>query len=387
MSNVAARSAADFLCFFKGQTDAPSAIGAAVQSAVSNLQGALADFVYAPVVSWRRRWYAHDPARAGRLERPVVSVGNLRVGGTGKTPVVAQVARLLVEAGEQPAILTRGYARRKKTRGVTVVSDRSAVLAPLELAGDEPLLLARMLPGVPVLVGGNRLLSGRLAERQHGATVHILDDGFQHLALGRDVDLLIVEPEDLTDRVLPAGRLREPVDAARAADALLTTAADEQLERLRAWVGHGRAFTIRRGLGAAVWLDGTPVGRTLEGSRVVAVAGIARPERFFQDLDSSGWRVVGTLTFRDHHPFTTSDLERIERMARREDACVVTTAKDAVRLERVATSGVRIAVVPLTVEVEPGDRFARWLIERVHLARTSPPASARVAPPTQDEAS
>jgi tetraacyldisaccharide 4'-kinase len=354
---------------------------------VTNLQVALADFVYAPVVSWRRRWYAHDPARVGRLDRPVVSVGNLRVGGTGKTPVVAHLARLLVEAGEHPAILSRGYARRKKTRGVTVVSDRSTVLAPLDLAGDEPLLLARMLPGVPVLVGGNRRLAGQVAERQLGTTVHILDDGFQHLALGRDVDLLIVEPEDLTDRVLPAGRLREPLDAAAAADALLTTVTDEHLERLRASVGLGHAFTMRRGLGAAVWLDGTPVGRALEDGRVVAVAGIARPERFFQDLDASGWRVVRTLTFRDHHPFTTSDVERIERMARAEDACIVTTAKDAVRLERVAAPEARIAVVPVAVTIEPAERFTRWLIERVRGARDIPSPPARLAQMLQDEAS
>jgi tetraacyldisaccharide-1-P 4'-kinase len=119
----------------------------------------------------------------------------------------------------------------------------------------------------------------------------------------------------------------------------------------------------------------------------VAVAGIARPERFFQDLDASGWRVVRTLTFRDHHRFTTSDVERIERMARAEDACIVTTAKDAVRLERVAAPEARIAVVPVAVTIEPAERFTRWLIERVRGARDIPSPPARLAQMLQDEAS
>ena len=132
------------------------------------------------------------PSRRRRLSQPVVSVGNLRVGGSGKTPIVAHIARLLLERGERPAILTRGYARRCRPDGVTVVSDGTTILAGIESAGDEPLMLARALPGVPVLVGANRYLSGRLAEERFGATVHLLDDGFQHLELARDVDLLLV---------------------------------------------------------------------------------------------------------------------------------------------------------------------------------------------------
>ncbi len=168
-----------------------------------------ASSLYGAAASWRRRWYARDPGRQRHLSRPVVSVGNLCAGGSGKTPVVEQIARVLVDRGERPAILTRGYARRRALDGVTVVSDGSKILAGLETAGDEPLMLARALPGVPVLVAADRYLAGRLAERQLGATVHLLDDGFQHLALARDVDLLLVAEEDLTDRMLPAGRLRE----------------------------------------------------------------------------------------------------------------------------------------------------------------------------------
>src|SRR5689334_1177147 len=171
--------------------------------------------------------------------RPVVSVGNLRVGGTGKTPVAEYIAALLVAGGHRPAVLTRGYARRRVRDGVTVVSDGTAVLADLDSAGDEPLMLARALPGTAVLVGADRYLSGVLAERRLGVTVHVMDDGFQHLELARDVDLLLASEDDLADRPLPAGRLRERLDAAAAADAALVTAGyDAAAERV------GRALKV-----------------------------------------------------------------------------------------------------------------------------------------------
>ena len=185
-----------------------------ILSAASSLYGAIA--------VQRRQWYARDATRAKRLCRPVISVGNLRVGGSGKTPTVAHLARLLLTAGERPSILSRGYARRIPADGVTVVSDGDRILSDVDHAGDEPLMLARMLPGVPVLVGPDRYLSGRFGEERLGVTVHLLDDGFQHVALFRDVDLLLVDADDLTDAVLPAGRLREPLSVARAADAVLT---------------------------------------------------------------------------------------------------------------------------------------------------------------------
>ena len=170
---------------------------------------------YGAVVAWRRARYAHNPSRQRALNRPVISVGNLRVGGSGKTPAVDYIARLLLAAGERPAILTRGYARKRVQEGVTVVSDGARVLGDLAASGDEPLMLARGLPGVRVLVCADRYLAGVLAERRLDATVHMLDDGFQHLDLARDVDLLVVGEEDLDERPLPEGRLREPMDRGR----------------------------------------------------------------------------------------------------------------------------------------------------------------------------
>ena len=181
----------------------------------------IASAIYARMASARRRAW-EQPGRQRRLRRPVISVGNLRVGGTGKTPVVASIARMLADMGERPAVLSRGYARRRPVDGVVVVSDGVHVRADLDRSGDEPLMLAKSIPGVAVLVGQDRYLAGRLAEERLGVTVHVLDDGFQHLPLARDTDLVLVTPEDVRDgRTLPAGRLRESLETARQAHALL----------------------------------------------------------------------------------------------------------------------------------------------------------------------
>jgi tetraacyldisaccharide 4'-kinase len=181
------------------------------------------------LLRYRRRAARVDP-RAARLARPVISIGNISMGGRGKTPLAGLVARLLVEAGERPAILSRGYGRAIVDEGVTVVSDGRALpdgsadmsrLADLAHSGDEPLMLARAVPGAAVLVCDERALAGTLAETALGCTVHILDDGFQHHQLRRDVDIVLVAPEDFSEKVMPFGRLREPIDALNCADAIL----------------------------------------------------------------------------------------------------------------------------------------------------------------------
>jgi tetraacyldisaccharide 4'-kinase len=326
--------------------------------------------IYSAVMMWRRRRFARDPSRSRRLLRPVISVGNLRVGGSSKTPIVAYIARMLLDAGERPAILSRGYARRIALDGVTIVSDGTTVFAGLDVAGDEPLMLARAVPGASVLVGANRYLSGRLAEEKLGATVHLLDDGFQHLELARDVDLLLVGDEDLKDRALPAGYLREPLAAAASADAALVDAgyltAAERIGRL---LGVPDAFFVTRTLGVPRTLAGESVV-VPTASRVFLVAGIARPERFFSDVVSAGWQVVGTMKFRDHHRFSARDIGRFTRAARSAAASIVlTTEKDGVRLVPHGLGDVPIAAVPLMVSIEPADRFRDWLLARLAARR------------------
>ena len=322
--------------------------------------------LYARVASLRRSWYSRPHARA-RLSHPVISVGNLVVGGSGKTPLVATLARELASWGERPAILSRGYGRRRQAEGVVVVSDRSGVRAPVEDAGDEPLMLARALPGVPVLVSAERHLAGRLAERQFEATVLLLDDGFQHLQLARDVDVLVVAPADLEDLVLPSGRLREPLDAARTADAVIVYAAAEEARRVADALGVTQAFTAERRYGPVRTIAGRP---SPPGSRVLAVAGVARPERFFSALRENGFDVAREVTFRDHHWFTEADVSRVVDAASAVHAdAIVTTEKDAVRIERLGVDPARWAVLPLDVVIEPADDFRAWLRSRLAAAR------------------
>ena len=330
--------------------------------------------VYGVAASWRRRWYAGDPSRRQRLARPVISVGNLRVGGSGKTPIVDYIARLLRDNGHRPVVLTRGYARRDASDGVTVVSDGHTVVADLARAGDEPLMLARALAGVPVLVGANRYLSGLLAERRFGATVHVLDDGFQHLELARDVDLVLVDEIDLTDRPMPAGHLREPLANASVADAALVNAGyTTAAERIGRALGLSTVFRVTRALCAPRVIATGDSVVVPSGARVFAVAGIARPERFLSDLAAVGWQVVGTAMFRDHYRFRQRDVDRIVAAAASASASIVlTTEKDAVRLAACDLGSSPIASVPLAVGVEPADEFRDWLLERVgpaHLAR------------------
>jgi tetraacyldisaccharide 4'-kinase len=347
--------------------------------------------VYSAAAAWRRQRYARDPSRRRRLEQPVISVGNIRVGGSGKTPLVEYIARLLLASGERPAVLTRGYGRRVADDGVTVVSDGSAVLATLDRAGDEPLMLARALPGVVVLVGANRYLSGRLAERCLGATVHVLDDGFQHFELERDVDLLLVAEEDLSDRPLPAGRLREGLPAAAVADAALVTAGyDTAADRIARGLGISKVFRVTHTIGAPRMIAGLRESVIVpQQSRVFVVSGIARADRFIADIISAGWDVSGTISFRDHHRFSRRDVRRIAAAAKATaSAIVLTTEKDAVRLTACDLTDIPIAAVPLVVGVDPPDGFRDWLLERIghdqrpflagaELAR--PPGGARSA--------
>jgi tetraacyldisaccharide 4'-kinase len=319
--------------------------------------------LYGRVASARRAWFSRRPHAVRRLPHPVVSVGNLAVGGSGKTPVAALVARILRANGERPAILSRGYARREVVDGVTVVSDGHQVLESPARAGDEPWMLAQALPGVPVLVCEDRYLAGQLAHRRFGATVSVLDDGFQHLQLARDVDLLLVSPRDLDEAVLPSGRLREPLGAALAAHALIVPASQPEVERVSALLGPGRAFALRARLGE-------PAATLTRETPVVAVAGIAQPQRFFEALAENGWRVAQTVTFPDHHWFTPDDLERVDAAARTARApAVLVTEKDAARLAGLPAPRVPWVAVPLDVSVEPAGEFAEWLCQRVTAAR------------------
>jgi tetraacyldisaccharide 4'-kinase len=296
----------------------------------------------------------------------VISVGSLTVGGAGKTPLVAHLARLLIETGERPAILSRGYARVGPRDGVVTVRDPERLCASLDESGDEPLMLARQLPGCAVLVAEDRHLAGAIAESRLGCTVHLLDDGFQHVALARDLDLLLVRCEDLAgEPVLPAGRLRESASAAAVADAWIGEETElAALTTEAARVGVRRVFAAVRTLGRPQNVSsGDPTSRpVVREDRLLLVSGLACPTRFEAEVRAGGSTVVEHLIFADHHPYTRRDVDAIDEKVRAAGATqVLTSEKDAVRLQAVQPWPFSLATVSLSVRIEPHAAFSAWL--------------------------
>lgn len=301
--------------------------------------------------------------RPRRLRWPVISVGNLSVGGTGKTPFTIALARLLLGKGLHVDVLSRGYGRRE-ARVERV--ERVDVDGTAERFGDEPLLIASEA-AVPVYVGAERWLAGERAERDFGGEgVHLLDDGFQHRRLARQVDIVLVNSDDLGDTLLPAGSLREGRGALRRAQVLAVADEDEiAVETL-----------LKLGLGPnasqAIWrfrremvLPPIPTA----AQRLVAFCGIARPEQFFDGLRRKGFEVVASKAFPDHHVYSTRDLERLRGLVKSSGAgALVTTEKDKVRLGKSADS---ILAVGLKIVFEEEETIWGSLAGILGLAESS----------------
>jgi tetraacyldisaccharide 4'-kinase len=275
----------------------------------------------------------------------VVSIGNLSVGGSGKTPFVLMLGDLLKQRGISFDVLSRGYGRR--TRGVAVVDPGGA---PQDF-GDEPLLIARKLD-VPVIVGEQRFEAGRLAEERFAPRLHLLDDGFQHRALARDFDIVLVTPEDAHDRLLPAGRLREPLSALARADAVvLTSGAPENmfpLDGKLVWRAHGRI--------APCELPQHPL----------AFCGIARPRNFFVQLRNAGVDLAGEASFRDHHQYREKDIRDLIAAASRSEADgFVTTEKDAINLGGYFSALKPLAVVPVKMELADSQNAVEAMLGQI----------------------
>jgi len=292
----------------------------------------------------------------------VISVGNLHWGGAGKTPTVAAIARHLNQLGKRVAILSRGYGRQDK--GVCVVSNgEGPLLGPL-VAGDEPVLLAGELPGVAVVVGSDRFQAGRhaLERLDPPPEVFLLDDGFSHLGLFRDIDLVVFPADDplAGGKLVPGGRLREPLDSMTRVDAALMMGMDDAATRelqevLRPFGFRGPAFSSQVQVLPAQLAEG---GELPPGSRVLLVAAIARPQRFIAAAQEAGYQLAEVLTFPDHHGYPDKSIQRIEKSWR--DAqmdAILTTSKDRVKL----WSRLDLPLAEMPIRARPDDRFWTWL--------------------------
>lgn len=315
--------------------------------------------LYGAGVAARLALYRRGLFAVRRAGRPVVSIGNVAAGGTGKTPFVAWLAGELLSRGRRPCVLTRGYGR--KGRGPVVVSDGAGTTASVERSGDEPALLARALPRLPIVADARRARGAALAERLFpDVDCFLLDDGFSHVGLARDVDVVLLDATrpDAGGALLPAGRLREPLASLSRADVVVVTkteAADpSEALRIAARYAPGapvyRARTEVVGIadrhGAAVEPENLPDGT------VVAVAGIAAPEAFEGTLATLGIRPTAFLPFPDHAVYGPYRLGTILRAVEETGAtAVVTTEKDAVKLEAVLSLPIfRVRVVASAVE-------------------------------------
>jgi tetraacyldisaccharide 4'-kinase len=284
------------------------------------------------------RNYLHDRGtlRARRLSGPVISIGNISAGGTGKTPFVILLGKLLQQRRVAFDVLSRGYGRR--TRGLLLVDPNGSA----KDFGDEPLLIARRL-GCPVVVGESRYEAGVLAENKFGAQLHILDDGFQHRSLVRDFDIVLLTPEDMRDHLLPTGRLREPLASLRRADAVVLIG---DVDPSAVPFSSQAVWRVSRGLRIA-----TPP------ERCVVFCGIARPQRLLEQLRAYGINPVAQMIYRDHHAYSDSDVNDLVRVKAHSTADgFITTEKDAVNLGFKITRLDSVWIAGVTMEfVEPAD--------------------------------
>ncbi len=303
--------------------------------------------IYAAASKLRNSLFERRLLAIRRLERPVVSVGNLSVGGAGKTPFVIALGEVLKARGIRFDVLSRGYGRQ--TRGVLVVDQDGSATD----FGDEPLLIARWLD-VPVVVGESRYEAGQVAETMFAPQLHILDDGFQHRSLARDFDIVLLTERDFKDRLLPSGRLREPLTALSRADAIVLPA---ESAANHAAFGGRLIWRMQRRIAVP---DATPAP--------VVFCGIARPEQFFAQVRATGIRPAFEAAFRDHHSYGPRDVEQLLAMRAQHNASgFVTTEKDAVNLGPLRSKLEPLATAVLTVTLDNPADVVDTILSRIRV--------------------
>jgi tetraacyldisaccharide 4'-kinase len=306
--------------------------------------------IFGATVAARNSLYDRGVLRAQRLSAPVVSIGNLSVGGAGKTPFTIALGEELKKRGVKLDVLSRGYGRR--TTG-TLVVDASG--APAQF-GDEPLLIARKLD-VPVIISKKRFDAGMLGERQFGSELHLLDDGFQHRQLARDFDIVLLTSQDTKDKLLPAGRLREPLAALERADTVVMY--DD--------------LPLPPGVSVkTIWRAHREIDVSKVPPGAVAFCAIARPHNFFRELKNAGARCAAELAFRDHRAYIADDITKLRELAKQSSANgFVTTEKDLINLGPFAEQLSPLHVVPLRTTIKDADSVVQTLLSTLQKRRAA----------------
>lgn len=339
-------------------------------------------WVYGAITARRNRGYDSDPGAIARLSRPVISIGNITVGGTGKTPMTILIARGLQARGFHPAVLSRGYGGRRPGSGNVVSDGTRRLLSPRE-GGDEPALLAASLPGVPVITGPERFVSGRIAVERFGADVLLLDDGFQHRRLARNVDILLLDGRTPFGNrlLLPAGPLREdPRPALGRADIVVKTDVEPfPTAGAAGWPPADAAACLADAVRPLFRAGYHPTGLTAGGGgdvlppeilrdkRVLAFTAIANPEKFSATLGRLGAKVLKFLAFPDHYFYKARDVRMIAAEARTLRAeMIVATEKDGVKLGDFQEFYNDIYILRVELRTVPGEgTFFDALIKRM----------------------
>jgi tetraacyldisaccharide 4'-kinase len=326
--------------------------------------------LYGATVRLRGWGYSAGVLRVARLQSPVISVGNLTMGGTGKTPTTIALGKQLLDSGHRVAILSRGY-KGEHGGGPLLVSDGNRIHATANEAGDEALVIARNLPGAVVAVARKRAQAGAWLEKHFGVDVHLLDDGFQHLQLHRDLNLLVVDATNPFGGGLPPlGRLREPLDAMRRADAVILSRTEvghgyhELIEKIRRYkpgvpclLARQRLVSLRK-LGEETEL---PLA-SLSGMGVGAFAGIGNPAQFLTTLARAGIRVTQSFSFPDHHNYSSHDYRSLRREYEKPNVtALITTEKDAEKLSAAEFGQREVFVAKLAFEFNDLDQLSRLM--------------------------
>ena len=298
--------------------------------------------IFGAGVTIRNAMYDRGVFPVKKLARPVASIGNISVGGSGKTPFVIAMGQLLIELKIPFDVLSRGYGR--SSTEITVVDPDGS---PAQF-GDEPLLIARKLQ-VPVIVGPDRYQAGLLAEQKFSSQLHLLDDGFQHRRLHRDFDIVLLPSDDKSGSLLPTGRLREPITALNRADAVVLF--DSQAQFVEA---------------KRIWHAARRIELPAAAEKIIAFSGIARPRQFLEGLKSSKLEITGAFTFRDHHRYQQSDIDRLLALRKQTSADgFVTTEKDLINLGPLASQLSPLKTAGLRIELESAQQVVIEMITTI----------------------